>query len=92
MSAEKPFTVLMNLVFVTLAVYLGVNIFYKGVTSNMDVIQIQRSQTAPEPWQASAPARPIGDYDAIGKRNIFKTGDPVKSNSPETTLQPTFPN
>lgn len=87
MSVEKPFTVLMNLVFVTLAVYLGVNIFYKGVTSNMDVVQIQRSQKTPEPWQTSAPARPLGDYDAIGKRNIFKTGDPVKSESPETNAQ-----
>ncbi|WP_373498074.1 type II secretion system protein GspC [Desulfococcus sp.] len=84
MPAEKPLTVIINLVFMTMVVYLGVNIFYKGVASKMDVIQIQRSQTAPEPWQASAPARPIGDYDAIGKRNIFKTADPAASGSAET--------
>lgn len=87
MPAEKPFMVLMNLLFLTLAAYLGVNIFYKGLTSRLDVIQIQPSRTAPESWQSAAPVRPLSDYDAIGKRNLFKTGDPVAAESSETPPQ-----
>jgi general secretion pathway protein C len=87
MLTEKSYTVLINLVFVTLAIYIGVNTFYKGVTSRMDVIQDHRAPVASEPWQSSAPVRPLGDYAAIDKRNLFKTGDAVKPKPPEPAAQ-----
>lgn len=87
MPAEKSLMVLMNLLFLTLMAYLGVNIFYKGVTSRWDVIQMEPSRTAPESWQSVAPVRPLSDYEAIGKRNLFKTGDPVTAESSEAPSQ-----
>lgn len=87
MLTEKSYTVLMNLVFVTLASYLCVNAFYKGVTSRMDVIQSHRAPAASEPWQSSAPIRPLEDYAAIDRRNIFKTGDAAKPKAPEPEPQ-----
>ena len=85
MLTEKFYTVLINLVFVTTAIYLGVSAFYKGVTSRMDIVQGHHAPAATETWQGSAPFRPLGDYAAIDKRNLFKTGDAIK---PKSTVPP----
>jgi len=82
---EKFYALLINLLFVTVAAYLGVNLFYKGATAGMDVTESRRRPPTSELWQSAAPIRPLSDYAAIDQRNLFKTGDAVapKSEKPE---------
>ncbi len=82
MMAEKPFIVLANLVFVTLSAFLGVNILYKGLTAGMDVVEARHAQAGSETVQTAMPVRPLSDYAAIEKRNIFKTKDPAAAPTP----------
>jgi general secretion pathway protein C len=87
MLAEKSYIILLNLVFVTVGAFLGVNIFYKGITAGIDAVEAQSAPATAETWQAASPVRPLSDYTAIEQRNIFKTGDAVKPPAPETPPQ-----
>ncbi|AOY57965.1 MULTISPECIES: type II secretion system protein GspC [Desulfococcus] len=85
---EKTYAVLINLFFVTMAAYLGVSAFYKGVTSGIDVADTPLSAKSSKSRQESVPFRPLSDYSVIEQRNLFKTGDLVRvssASSPEQT-------
>jgi len=85
---EKSYAVLINLLFVTIAAYLGVSAFYKSAISGIDVIQTPLSAKSSKSWQESAPFRPLSDYIAIEQRNLFKTGDIDKASTTPPPPQP----
>ena len=87
MSTEKPIIALLNIAFITLAAYLGVDALYKTMSAGLDFEDAAQAAVHQSVTRKEALARPISDYAAIEKRNLFKTGDAVKPLSKPQPLQ-----
>ncbi len=78
MFSEKQYNPTLNILFITLAAYLGVTGLYKSVTAGLEFEDVAEASVHRSMTREEAPARPLSDYIAIEKRNLFKTGDAVK--------------
>ncbi len=85
MFSEKQYITVFNILFITLAAYLGVTGLYKSVTAGLEFEDMAEASVHRSLNLEEAPARPLSDYIAIEKRNLFKTGDAVK---PATAPEP----
>lgn len=85
MFAEKQYIALFNILFITLAAYMGVTALYKTVTARLDYEDEAQASIHRTVSREEIASRPLSDYTAIEKRNLFKTGDAVK---PATAPEP----
>ncbi len=64
---------IVNIVLLTLAVYLGVDFFYKVIGSKLDAaFEVNFSQASQQLPRGAKAGRPLQDYAVITGRNIFK--------------------
>lgn len=69
---KRHFTII-NLLLITVAVYLGVKMFYKISTAPLDRAQLSNAVLNAESAPQDEPMRPLVDYDPIIERNLFNT-------------------
>ncbi len=88
----KLYRTIFNLIALTVIVYVGVDIFYRVVRSQLRQMNTQKifTQQAPEVKQKKSP--PLRDYQVINGRNLFGSVEKAVVNTkPEAieTLEPT---
>jgi general secretion pathway protein C len=88
----KLYRTIFNLIALTVIVYVGVDIFYRVVRSQLRQMNTQKifTQRAPEVKQKKSP--PLRDYQVINGRNLFGSVEKAVVNTkPEAieTLEPT---
>lgn len=91
MAAQKYIMTVMTLGFITLAAHLGVSIFYKTLTSRMDVVEPTAVTTRRAARLTPEAPRPLSTYQAIAKRNLFKTGDEARTSDKSDATPPPQP-
>jgi general secretion pathway protein C len=71
----RTYLILINLLFLTGASYLGVSTFYQVVGTKFEVIDpsIEDSETKTAPTRESV--KPLSDYKAIEERNLFRLAE-----------------
>lgn len=67
----KRYLTLINLILMTLAIYLGVDLFYTIATSKMEVVSAPILAGRESAAATGAAHRPFADYQAISRRNLF---------------------
>ena len=68
----KTYLFIINLVFLTVAAYLGVDTFYQLAGARLEVVSpsVDAAKKAAKP--SKAPVQPLENYQAIHQRNLFK--------------------
>lgn len=69
----KRHLTIINLLLITVAVYLGVKMLYKISAAQSDNAQLSNAALKAESDLQSGPLRPLSDYNPIIERNLFKT-------------------
>lgn len=69
---KRHFTII-NILFITVAVYLGVKMVYKIFTVRIDPAQLSRAAFGAETTPRNEPIPLLSDYNPIIERNLFNT-------------------
>jgi len=81
----KNYLILLNLLFLTAASYLGVSSFYQLVGAKLEVVSPSVGITKKTAAPVNEPTQPLDSYAAIQKRNLFKlAGGPKTATIPAT--------
>ena len=91
MTAQKYIMTFMTLGFLTLAAHLGVSIFYKSLTARMDVFEPPATTSRQTARLTTEQPQPLSDYQAIEKRNLFKTEDQAQDAAKTASEPPAVP-
>lgn len=89
MFITKQYMTLLNLLFITAAVYLGVNALYKALTARMDFHETAQAAVHQAVDKNDQVNRPLRYYNNIDKRNLFNTGESAKSKNTEPAVTET---
>ncbi|MBF0224431.1 MAG: PDZ domain-containing protein [Desulfobacterales bacterium] len=89
----KSFCLFLNLIFITLSIYLGINTFYKILTSNLLIANSSQTTHKQIPIPAKFKFSSVKNYSSIAERNIFNTvnkkneanQNPIKTEDLKTT-------
>jgi general secretion pathway protein C len=79
----KNYLILINLLFLTAASYLGVSSFYQLVGAKLEVVSPSVGSTKKAAAPVNEPIQPLDSYAVIQKRNLFRlTGEPETASIP----------
>lgn len=84
----KAINSIISIVFITAMAYLSVTAFYTGTTARLPEPLPRRTEDRQFASTQSAPVQPAGSYDAIMKRNLFKTGTAPQKAAPTPEPEP----
>ena len=68
----KTYLFIINLVFLTVAAYLGVDTFYQLAGAKLEVVSPAVDAAQKTDMPSRAPVQPLDNYQAIYQRNLFK--------------------
>jgi len=68
----KTYLFIINLLFLTVAAYLGVDTFYQMAGAKLEVVSPSVDAAKKMPTPSKEPVQPLEKYQAIYQRNLFK--------------------
>lgn len=79
----KKGVIIANLLFITLVVYFGVDLFYAMAVNRLNSVVLSVASQSREPAASPRPAakKPLSAYAAISSRNLFKATEAAASRS-----------
>jgi len=86
MFITKQYMTLLNILFITAVVYLGVNALYKALNAQIDFHESDRISVHQVADKNNAISHPLTYYKNINTRNLFNTGESAKSKYKVATL------
>ena len=79
MFITKQYMTLVNILFITAIIYLGVNALYKTLNARIDFNESDKISVYQATDKNNAISRPLTYYKNINTRNLFHTGEAAKS-------------
>jgi len=74
----KKYFEILNIIFITLAIFWGVKAAYKILTAKLDYMYLPRSSGKQVSLPKAETVQPLNHYRSIAERNLFKTKEIIK--------------
>ena len=83
----KPYFTIANLLLMSLAVYFGVEIFYRAGTARLETETVLEAAPSRGGASAKQPVYPFAHYQPIVDRNLFRTNDDARGEADDVDLE-----